>query len=179
MYTTKSDCWSFGVLLYEIWTRAETPYKDMTNNAVWVQVIAGYRLPCPDLCPTDVYAIMQRCWSSIPEERPSFDEILETLTQLHKAMQPQPPGHTLQSRFSDASLHDYVDFARGSDIAPPQSSRRSSSDTLVAVANPMYHHHHHHRPADAPDAVQLVPLQEEYPAFKSLDEPDFVSDAFA
>ena len=54
-FTQKSDVWSFGILLYEIWTRAELPYTNMNNQQVWVNVLAGYRLPCPNSCPDDIF----------------------------------------------------------------------------------------------------------------------------
>mgnify|MGYP002402519372 CR=1 FL=1 len=44
-FSTASDIWAFGVMLYEIWTKAETPYHGWTNQRVWVEVIAGFRLP--------------------------------------------------------------------------------------------------------------------------------------
>ena len=54
-FSAASDVWAYGILLYEIWTRAETPYKGLTNNRVWVEVTAGYRLPCPEGCEKEVH----------------------------------------------------------------------------------------------------------------------------
>ncbi len=57
-FSAASDVWAYGVLLYEIWTKAETPYKGMNNNKVWVEVTNGYRLPCPEGCDPEIHARM-------------------------------------------------------------------------------------------------------------------------
>ena len=54
-FSAASDVWAYGIMLYEIWTRAETPYTGMNNNKVWVEVAAGYRLPCPEDCPKEIH----------------------------------------------------------------------------------------------------------------------------
>ena len=73
-FSEKSDVWSYGVLLHEIWTKAELPYKDMDNRRVWVEVLAGYRLPCPPGCPQEIHALMLQCWQE-PQNRPTFDTL--------------------------------------------------------------------------------------------------------
>ncbi len=64
--------WAFGVLLYEIWTKAETPYKGMNNQKVWVEVTNGYRLPCPAGCEQEIHARMLSCWKEDPHHRATF-----------------------------------------------------------------------------------------------------------
>ena len=73
-FSEKSDVWSYGVLLHEIWTKAELPYKEMDNRRVWVEVLAGYRLPCPPGCPQEVHAIMRECWLEV-SKRPTFESL--------------------------------------------------------------------------------------------------------
>ena len=46
----------------EIWTKAALPYKGFSNQKVWVEVLAGYRLPCPEGCPQNVHDTMLQCW---------------------------------------------------------------------------------------------------------------------
>ena len=77
-FSEKSDVWSFGILLYEIWTKAMLPYNGMTNDKVWIKVLEGYRLPCPLGCPNGIYSIMQSCWFDA-SVRPPFSEIAEAL----------------------------------------------------------------------------------------------------
>ena len=73
----KTDAWSFGVLVYEIWTRAELPYVGWSNQKVWAEVEAGYRLPQPSGCSDDVFAEMSRCWASQQDARPTLAELAQ------------------------------------------------------------------------------------------------------
>ncbi|EKX40596.1 hypothetical protein GUITHDRAFT_39314, partial [Guillardia theta CCMP2712] len=72
-YSEKSDVWSFGVTMWEIWTHAEVPYGACTDDAAlgW-KVVEGERLPPPPDCPAAVYTIMRECWRENKHERPSF-----------------------------------------------------------------------------------------------------------
>jgi len=73
----KSDVWSFGILVHEIFTQSALPYLGMNNQRVWIDVLAGYRLPQPDNVPDVVYAMMLRCWKEDPKDRPKFVELSE------------------------------------------------------------------------------------------------------
>ncbi|XP_006021754.1 protein-tyrosine kinase 6 [Alligator sinensis] len=82
-YTTKSDVWSFGVLLFEIVTHGQIPYPGMQNSEVCKKVQAGFQMPCPPKCPPTLYGIMRKCWHLFPEQRPSFKDLcglLQTVT---------------------------------------------------------------------------------------------------
>ena len=74
-FTTKSDVWSFGILLYEIITYGRVPYPGMTHHEVLMSVKDGYRMEQPDGCPDDLYNHMRRCWREKPEERPTFESL--------------------------------------------------------------------------------------------------------
>lgn len=78
-FSSKSDVWSFGVLLYEIITFGETPYKEFSDSDVYDRVAGGYRMPCPPRCPAFLYRMMQRCWSAQAERRPSFSTLMREL----------------------------------------------------------------------------------------------------
>ncbi|XP_004644246.1 protein-tyrosine kinase 6 [Octodon degus] len=79
-YSIKSDVWSFGVLLHEIFSRGQTPYPGMSNHEAFLKVDAGYRMPCPLECPDNVYGLMCSCWSRDPEQRPCFKALCEKLS---------------------------------------------------------------------------------------------------
>ncbi|XP_063065526.1 protein-tyrosine kinase 6-like [Engraulis encrasicolus] len=80
MFSSKSDVWSFGILLYEIFTYGGTPYPSVGNSELFDYISNGYRMPKPPKCPGNIYNIMKKCWSDSPEDRPNFEE-LKTLLQ--------------------------------------------------------------------------------------------------
>ena len=113
-YSTKSDCWSFGILLYEIWTRGEMPYKDMNVHQVSIAVVSGYRLPCPANCSESVFELMTACWAQEPNERPFFDDIHQHFRELEHELGKRGSQESLIAVGSDeAQSHEYVDFVRG------------------------------------------------------------------
>eukprot|EP00050_Salpingoeca_kvevrii_P001198 m.164780 g.164780 ORF g.164780 m.164780 type:complete len:1438 (+) comp10319_c0_seq1:179-4492(+) len=71
-WSSASDVWSFGVVLWEMFTYAEHPYKGWTNRRVVDEVMDGYRLSVPPKCPMLIYAIMMDCWNIDVEERITF-----------------------------------------------------------------------------------------------------------
>jgi len=83
-FSSASDVWSFGVLLWELWTYAELPYKGWNNKKVTEQVSAGFRLPKPDGCPDEVYKIMIECWNKNVKRRVTFAKINASLVQAWK-----------------------------------------------------------------------------------------------
>ncbi|XP_075788155.1 tyrosine-protein kinase Fer isoform X1 [Pelodiscus sinensis] len=83
-YTSESDVWSFGILLWETFSLGVCPYPGMTNQQAREQVEKGYRMPAPQKCPEEIYKIMQRCWDYKPENRPKFSEIQKELSSIKK-----------------------------------------------------------------------------------------------
>jgi len=83
-FSTASDVWSFGVLLWEIWTYAEMPYEGWNNKKVTHQVQAGYRLPKPPGCPSDIYTCMLECWNKDARQRIPFNRLSVTLIECWK-----------------------------------------------------------------------------------------------
>ncbi|XP_026512021.1 tyrosine-protein kinase Fer-like [Terrapene carolina triunguis] len=82
-YSTESDVWSYGVLLWEIFSLGATPYPGMSNQQVVSQVERGFRMRAPPRCPVEVYDVMLRCWEASPSLRPKFSAIHQEMTQLH------------------------------------------------------------------------------------------------
>lgn len=82
IFNKYSDVWAFGVLLWEIMTLGKLPYPTYTNHEVLSYINAGGRLPLPTGCPKSLYNLMMDCWKKGPNERPSFQDLQETLHKL-------------------------------------------------------------------------------------------------
>ncbi|XP_056638936.1 insulin receptor-like isoform X1 [Diorhabda sublineata] len=79
VFTTDSDVWSYGIVLWEIATLGEQPYQGLSNEQVLQFVISRGRLTRPQECSDLLYDIMRSCWSWRPSDRPSFWDIVELL----------------------------------------------------------------------------------------------------
>nr|XP_055028482.1 tyrosine-protein kinase SRK3 [Misgurnus anguillicaudatus] len=81
-YTSKSDVWSFGILLTEIVTYGDDPYPGQDKQTYIRGIKKGHRMARPAGCPEALYEIMQLCWRSNPAERPTFTQLREKLLAL-------------------------------------------------------------------------------------------------
>ncbi|XP_065200377.1 leukocyte tyrosine kinase receptor-like isoform X2 [Planococcus citri] len=79
IFSSKTDVWSFGVLLWEVMSLGYMPYTGIRNREVMMSVARGGRLGPPANCPDPVYALMLSCWNHDPEQRPTFGSIVERL----------------------------------------------------------------------------------------------------
>ncbi|KAL2097182.1 hypothetical protein ACEWY4_006389 [Coilia grayii] len=88
VFTAHSDCWSFGVVLWEISTLAEQPYQGLSNEQVLKFVMEGGYLDRPENCPDRLHSLMQMSWHYNPKMRPPFQEIIEMIREdLHPSFQ--------------------------------------------------------------------------------------------
>ncbi|XP_047443623.1 tyrosine-protein kinase receptor Tie-1 isoform X2 [Mugil cephalus] len=85
VYTSKSDVWSFGVLLWEIVSLGGTPYCGMTCAELYEKLPQGYRMEKPKNCDDEVYELMKQCWRDRPYERPPFSQISVQLNRMQEA----------------------------------------------------------------------------------------------
>ncbi|XP_064318577.1 tyrosine-protein kinase receptor TYRO3 isoform X4 [Phalacrocorax carbo] len=86
LYTTHSDVWAFGVTMWEIVTRGQTPYAGIENAEIYNYLISGNRLKQPPECLEDVYDLMCRCWHPEPKLRPSFGVLRSQLEMIRGRM---------------------------------------------------------------------------------------------
>ncbi|XP_075152585.1 tyrosine-protein kinase Btk29A isoform X1 [Haematobia irritans] len=78
-FSSKSDVWAYGVLMWEVFTCGKMPYGRLKNTEVVERVQRGIILEKPKSCAKEIYDVMKRCWSHGPEERPSFRVLKEQL----------------------------------------------------------------------------------------------------
>ncbi|KAM8802523.1 muscle, skeletal receptor tyrosine-protein kinase isoform 1-T1 [Rhynchonycteris naso] len=81
-YTTESDVWAYGVVLWEIFSYGLQPYYGMAHEEVIYYVRDGNILSCPENCPLELYNLMRLCWSKLPADRPSFTSIHRILQRM-------------------------------------------------------------------------------------------------
>uniref|UniRef100_A0A674KF32 receptor protein-tyrosine kinase n=1 Tax=Terrapene triunguis TaxID=2587831 RepID=A0A674KF32_9SAUR len=81
-FSSASDVWSYGVVMWEVLAYGERPYWNMTNRDVINSVEEGYRLPAPMGCPTALHQLMLDCWQKDRSERPRFSQIVSILDKL-------------------------------------------------------------------------------------------------
>ena len=77
-FSVASDVWSYGVVLWEMVTLADTPYSIYNNHQVFDHVKHGKIMDKPDGCPDDLYDVMKHCWSYRENQRPMFLDICDT-----------------------------------------------------------------------------------------------------
>ncbi|KAK2171480.1 hypothetical protein NP493_1060g01042 [Ridgeia piscesae] len=85
-YTSASDVWSFGILMWEVFSFGATPYPGYTNAKAKEEVDQGYRMPAPDGTPDACYSLMVKCWEYEPRDRPHFDVIYRELQQIRTSL---------------------------------------------------------------------------------------------
>uniref|UniRef100_A0A9J7ZTC9 receptor protein-tyrosine kinase n=1 Tax=Cyprinus carpio carpio TaxID=630221 RepID=A0A9J7ZTC9_CYPCA len=96
LYTVQSDVWSYGVLLWEIFSLGMSPYPNVVIDAQFYKMIKdGYHMPQPDFAPHEMYTIMKMCWSLEPTLRPTFANITELIAKL-LPNQPSEVRHTVR-----------------------------------------------------------------------------------
>ncbi|XP_043541171.1 ephrin type-A receptor 7 isoform X3 [Chiloscyllium plagiosum] len=81
-FTSASDVWSYGIVMWEVMSYGERPYWDMSNQDVIKAIEEGYRLPAPMDCPPGLHQLMLDCWQQERSERPKFDQIVGILDKM-------------------------------------------------------------------------------------------------
>ncbi|KAJ8048438.1 Proto-oncogene tyrosine-protein kinase receptor Ret [Holothuria leucospilota] len=108
--SSDADVWSYGVVLYEIYTLGGTPYPGMEGRFLVPMLKRGYRMEQPGHCPDYVYEVMQRCWQEDPHERIKFQEIVEkmeaTLVQMTDYVQFSSEDDIMINRPAPITGHD-------------------------------------------------------------------------
>lgn len=113
-FTSASDVWSYGIVMWEVMSYGERPYWDMSNQDVINAVEQDYRLPPPMDCPTALHQLMLDCWVRDRNLRPKFSQIVNTLDKLIrnaaslKVTASAPSG--MSQPLLDRTVPDYTTF---------------------------------------------------------------------
>ncbi|KAG7214623.1 hypothetical protein INR49_010515, partial [Caranx melampygus] len=81
-FTSASDVWSYGIVMWEVISYGERPYWEMSNQDVIKAIDEGYRLPAPMDCPVVLHQLMLDCWEKGRSDRPKFGQIVTILDKL-------------------------------------------------------------------------------------------------
>ncbi|XP_016370437.1 ephrin type-B receptor 1-like [Sinocyclocheilus rhinocerous] len=114
-FTSASDVWSYGIVMWEVMSFGERPYWDMSNQDVINAIEQDYRLPSPMDCPTALHQLMLDCWQKDRNARPRFTDIVSTFDKLIRnptslkavASIPTIPSQPLLDR----SIPDFTTFS--------------------------------------------------------------------
>uniref|UniRef100_A0A8C2TRN7 Tyrosine-protein kinase receptor TYRO3 n=1 Tax=Coturnix japonica TaxID=93934 RepID=A0A8C2TRN7_COTJA len=137
LYTTHSDVWAFGVTMWEIVTRGQTPYAGIENAEIYNYLISGNRLKQPPECLEDVYDLMCRCWHPEPKLRPSFGVLRSQLEMIRGRMSTlslsQDPlyvniGKDKESSVSDPAVHTSFGNTDGDETIAGAAAAAVTSD---------------------------------------------------
>uniref|UniRef100_A0A3P9I6Z0 Receptor tyrosine kinase-like orphan receptor 2 n=1 Tax=Oryzias latipes TaxID=8090 RepID=A0A3P9I6Z0_ORYLA len=129
-FSTDSDIWSYGVLLWETFSYGLQPYCGYSNLDVIEMVRSHQLLPCPEDCPAWIYALMLECWSEFPVRRPRFKDIharllsWDSLSNYHSPAQASGTSNTTQTSSLSTSPVSNVSMstANASRYASPKKS---------------------------------------------------------
>uniref|UniRef100_A0A8C6PS74 receptor protein-tyrosine kinase n=1 Tax=Nothobranchius furzeri TaxID=105023 RepID=A0A8C6PS74_NOTFU len=114
-FTSASDVWSYGIVMWEVMSYGERPYWDMTNQDVINAIEQDYRLPPPMDCPSALHQLMLDCWQKDRNNRPKYSQIVNNLDKMIrnpntlKAMTPLSSGVHLP--LLDRSIPDFSTFS--------------------------------------------------------------------
>ncbi|XP_069095326.1 fibroblast growth factor receptor 2 isoform X10 [Pleurodeles waltl] len=82
VYTHQSDVWSFGVLMWEIFTLGGSPYPGIPVEELFKLLKEGHRMDKPGNCTNELYTMMTDCWRAVPSQRPTFKQLVEDLDRI-------------------------------------------------------------------------------------------------
>ncbi|CAI5780927.1 tyrosine-protein kinase receptor UFO isoform X2 [Podarcis lilfordi] len=137
VYTIKSDVWSFGVTMWEIATRGQTPYPGVENSEIYDYLRQGNRLKQPIDCLDGLYELMMSCWAINPRDRPSFEILHQELEKILKSLPPaKDPEEILYVNMDDGVAPGEAELGAVGGLGPeeaPAKENQSLKPTVTAA----------------------------------------------
>ena len=81
-YTSKTDVWAYGVLLWETFSFGSHPYPSLPVEELFDKLVNGHRMEKPLYSSQEMYQIMLNCWQQVPKHRPSFKDLVNEIDKL-------------------------------------------------------------------------------------------------
>ncbi|XP_052002114.1 protein-tyrosine kinase 2-beta-like [Xyrauchen texanus] len=156
-FTSASDVWMFAVCMWEIMSRGQQPFFWLENKDVINQLEQGVRLPKPEQCPPTLYSLMTHCWAYVPQERPSFAELVCKLSDLHKIEIQEEDD---QQRYRARSMNTLSRIPVND--APPKPSRIKASGFNTLGPRQHYQERGFLEPSSKEDAQHLWELERQH-----------------
>ncbi|CAF0811487.1 unnamed protein product [Adineta steineri] len=170
LFTSHSDVWSFGIVLWEIITLGQVPYSPMNNQQV-ITLITSTRgtLQKPVQCTQTLYELMISCWHYIPENRINFRDIHSRLNELLLDNNKEQPTIWFSNETTSETARGILDCVlnhiepptslsyEGSDAGECRSSTSGCFSSMTESNSQIHHHqhHHHHHPNQNTSSYQL------------------------
>ena len=108
-YTSQSDVWSFGVVLWELFTLGYKPYPGLTNVQILDFLETGRRMNSPLDCPRQIYSVMLKCWNMSSNDRPTFIQLPEMFEEIRtQVFAPGEDYYTSEVGFCN-DVNDVID----------------------------------------------------------------------
>ncbi|PFX14744.1 Vascular endothelial growth factor receptor 2 [Stylophora pistillata] len=124
-FTTHSDVWSFGVVLWELVTLGGTPYPTIDNKELLRTLKDGYRMEQPDTCDNELYEVMMDCWRENPDQRPGFTQLRNRFESM---MQKDNPYMDFSAVDETSAYYSVPSFNSIMDESPDEDN---GSDSIV------------------------------------------------
>uniref|UniRef100_A0A4W5MW20 receptor protein-tyrosine kinase n=1 Tax=Hucho hucho TaxID=62062 RepID=A0A4W5MW20_9TELE len=114
-FTSSSDGWSYGIVMWEVMSYGERPYWDMSNQDVINAIEQDYRLPPPMDCPSALHQLMLDCWQKDRNNRPKFSQIVNNLDKMirnpNSLKATTPLSSSVHLPLLDRSTPDFSSFS--------------------------------------------------------------------
>ncbi|XP_053389075.1 epidermal growth factor receptor-like, partial [Mercenaria mercenaria] len=174
IYSHKSDVWSYGVTLWEMFTYGKRPYEKSQNRDVLSLIEKGDRLPQPDICTIDVYMIMIKCWMYNAENRPSFKELAEDFSKMAR-----DPGRYLviqgdEMMKTPTQLDSINDLDLEMDACADGPEKLITADNYIKIESRVQLHEKCNETTSAPAEVDIHLDADGY--LKTIPEPHIYLD---
>jgi serine/threonine protein kinase len=132
----ESDVWSYGVLLWEIYTYGCTPYPTIPIEQILEKLTCGYRMDKPESCDLNIYHnIMLACWNLEPKKRPKFLEISEKFEKFFEQSKYEQTKNLLENRkkrHSCASYEVNMDFEYNNEECQSDTTKTTNTSSMTS-----------------------------------------------